>query len=205
MSEFFYKELIGPVFSPVINVSKKEMSKTVVSAIDGLLCPEGNMFTRAQTVKNLMSLENLSVEQTAKALSLKMSDVASKLRLLEFSDTEKQTIIEYGFSEKAALKFLELDKHSRLFAMEYCNRSGYDCCEIEKYVDEFINRKNQKKQEKKEKIQRAKNKKSAGCDIGFFFNSVEKAVKLAKQAGFFVTHKREETKDEYIIHISVKK
>lgn len=205
MSDFFYKELIGPVFSPVINVSKKEMSRTVVSAIDGLLCPEGNMFTRAETVKNLMQLENLSVEQAAKALSLKMSDVASKLRLLEFSETERQTVIEYGFCEKAALKFLELDKHSRLFAMEYCKRNGFDFDGIEQYVDEVINQKNQKKQEKSPRMQRAKNKKSAGCDIGFFFNSVEKAIRLAKQAGFFVNHKREETKEEYVIHISVKK
>ena len=86
--------------------------------------------------------------------------------------------------------------------MEYCKRNGYDLAEIEKYVEQTISRKEQKKQRK---VQVAANKKSAGCDIGFFFNSVEKAVKLAKQAGFCVNLSREETKEEYLIHIDVKK
>ena len=56
MSDFFYKERLGPVFSPVINVKKADIPKAVVSAIDNLLSPSGNMFTRAETVRNLMKI-----------------------------------------------------------------------------------------------------------------------------------------------------
>ena len=124
MSDFFYKEKLGPVFSPVIKIKHEKMSPAVVSAIDNLLSPKGNMFTRAETVKCLMGLEKLSVEETAKALSLKMEDVAGKLRLLEFSETERCALLDYGFSERDALQFLRLDRVSRLFFIECCRKKG---------------------------------------------------------------------------------
>ena len=105
VSDFFYKEKMGPLFSPVITLKNERISPVVVSAIDNLLSPDGNMFTRAETVRNLMRLEKLGLEETSKALSISTSDVANKLRLLEFSDKERAAILEYGFSEKDALQF----------------------------------------------------------------------------------------------------
>ncbi len=101
MSDFFYKEKFGPMFSPVIKIKRENIPPTVVSAIDHLLSPTGNMFTRAETVKRLMKIENMNLDMTAKALSLKRSDVAGKLRLLEFSKPEREAVLEYGFPSRA--------------------------------------------------------------------------------------------------------
>ena len=141
MSDFFYKERLGPIFSPVINIKNEKLSPTVVSAIDNLLSPSGNMFTRAAAVKNLMSIEKLGLEETARVLSLKKTDVANKLRLLEFSQKERSAILEYGFSESGALEFLKLDKVTRLYTIEYCRKSGFDENEIKEYVDGVVARK----------------------------------------------------------------
>lgn len=203
MSDFFYKERMGPVFSPVINVKHENISQAVVSAIDNLLSPTGNMFTRAQTVKNLMSAEKFSLEQTAKALSLKRVDVANKLRLLEFSQKEKSTILKHGFSEASALEFLRLDKVSRLYAMEYCKKNNFDAEGIKEYVDNAVEARKTKKEETKEKIEAVR--KFVINDIGFLFNSIENVIKLAKNAGFEVENEKSENEDCYDIHISVKK
>ena len=145
MSDFFYKEKLGPVFSPVIKVKHKNLPDTVVSAIDNLLSPSGNMFTRAEAVKKLMSIEKMGLEEAASALSLKRVDVANKLRLLEFSPAERSAILENEFSEASALQFLRLDKTSRLYAMEYCKQAGYDAIRINEYVDEVVESKTARK------------------------------------------------------------
>lgn len=203
VSDFFYKERLGPVFSPVINVKHENISQAVVSAIDNLLSPAGNMFTRAETVRNLMKVEKLSLEQAAKALSLKLPDVANKLRLLEFSQKERSAILKYGFSEASALEFLRLDKISRLYAIEYCRKNNFDTEGIKAYVDSSIETKKTKRAETKEKIESVR--KFVINDVGFLFNSIENVIRLAKNAGFEVDDKKSETEDCYDIHISVKK
>lgn len=203
VSDFFYREKLGPVFSPVISVKKEKLSPAVVSALDNLLSPSGNMFTRAETIKVLMHVEKLSLEQTAKTLSLRLCDVADKLRLLEFSDRERAAVLEYGFSEGSALEFLKLDKVSRLYTMEYCRKNGFDDTEIARYVSKTLDAKSARLEEasrKKESL-----KKFVVNDVGFFFNSIENALRLARSAGFIVENKRSESKDCYDIHITVKK
>ncbi len=204
MSDFFYKEKLGPVFSPVIKVKRGDVPLSVATAIDNLLNPSGNMFTRAQTVKNLMQLENYSLEQTAKALSLRMSDVGGKLRLLEFSDAERAAVLEYGFSEKSALDFLALDKYSRLYAMEYCHKNSFTPKQIEGYVEGLVNAKLMKNAEKSTAAKKGERRALVG-NIGFLFNSVDNFLRIARQAGFSVDDERSEDDEGYSIHIRIDK
>lgn len=203
MSEFFYKEKLGPVFSPVISVRHENISPVVASAIDNLLSPSGNMFTKAEAVRNLMSIEKIGLEQTAKVLSLKMSDVADKLRLLEFSDKERGAILEYGYSESCALLFLSLDKISRLYAMEYCHENNYSKEQIQKYVEDFAASVGAKRAECRQKIGNIR--KTVINDIGFLLNSIENVLRMARNAGFEIENDKSEKNDEYDIHIRVKK
>lgn len=203
MSDFFYKEKIGPIISPVIKVKKEKMSPTVASAIDNLLNPSGNMFTRANTVRNMMDIEKMSLEQASKALSLRMSDIAEKLRLLEFSEKEQKTVLEYGFSEKSALMFLSLDKFLRSYAMEYCHRNSFSQEQIEGYVNGIIDSSNARAKMAKERANSIK--KSAVKDIGFLLNSIEKTLCIAKRAGFEVAKEQTEKEDFFDIRIRVKK
>lgn len=203
MSDFFYKEKLGPVFSPVIKVKHKNLSDTVVSAIDNLLSPSGNMFTRAETVRNLMSIEKMGIEETASALSLKPVDVANKLRLLEFSASERSAILDGRFSETAALQFLRLDRASRMYAVEYCRKSGYDTQGVTEYVDEFVASRAEKRLHFDEKIENVR--KFVVNDIGFLFNSIENVLRTARRAGFDVEKENMEKEDSYDIHISIKK
>ncbi len=203
MSDFFHKETVGPVFSPVINIKKENISPTVISAIDSLLSPSGNMFTRAETVKNLMRLEKLTVEEAARVLSLKPVDVANKLRLLEFSEKERMAVIDHSFCETDALEFLKLDRVSRLYAIEYCSKSSFTSEEIKGYVDGLVNSGDMLKKQVEGRIEGVR--KFVVGDIGFFFNSIDNALRLARKAGFEVQNDRVENEDGYDIHINVKK
>lgn len=203
MSDFFYKEKLGPVLSPVIKVKHGNISPAVVSAIDNLLSPSGNMFTRAETVKNLMSIEKMGLDEAAKALSLKMTDVANKLRLLEFSQKEKLAILEYGFSEQSALEFLRMDKVSRLYSIECCRKNAGDEEYVRNYVDEAVKNKGGKKENTVKKTDNVR--KLVINDVGFFINSIENALRIARNAGFEVKDTKSEKDGIYDIHIQVKK
>lgn len=203
MSDFFYKEKLVPMFSPVISVKKDNLSPTIVSAIDNLLSPSGNMFTRAETVKNLMKIEKLGIDETAKALSLKSVDVASKLRLLEFSKREREAILEYGFCESSALQFLRIDKVSRLYAMEFCRKSSYDASRIESYIDGLVNSGNNIKSKIAKKGENIR--KFVVGDVGFFLNSIDNALRIARSAGLDVSKENKEDDNGLNIHISVKR
>lgn len=206
MSDFFYKEKFGPVFSPVIKVKRENISPTVVSAIDNLLNPSGNMFTRAETVRKLMSIESMSLEEAAKALSLKKTDVANKLRLLEFSPKERAAILEYGYSESSALQLLRLDKIQRLYAIEYCRSRSLDAEGISEYVEELVGAAGKVRKGGREEADKKHGtvKFSVG-DIRFFINSVENAIRLARKAGFEIKDERREDQGGYDIHIRVDK
>jgi len=203
VSEFFYKETIGPVLSPVIKVRHSSISPTVVSAIDNLLSPSGNMFTRAETVKNLMKIEKLSLDETSKVLSIKRTDVANKLRLLEFSKKERSAILEYGFSETEALEFLALDKSARLYAIEYYHKNLSGSVGTREYVDSYL--------KNESGLLRKQNKPTEGVrkfvirDAGFVVNSLENIVKNARKAGFQIDDETNESDDCYDIHITLKK
>ena len=200
MSDFFYKERIEPVFSPVITVKRANMSGTVVSAIDSLLCPSGNMFTRAETVRNLMKIEKYNLEETARVLSLKMSDVANKLRLLEFSQKEREAVLKGGFSEASALRFLSLDKGVRLYCIEHCSKKKLDDKDIAEYVLSVADTKKPAAKSRKENV-----RKLIINDIGFFFNSIENSLRIARTAGFEVDYEKNESDGYFDVHIRVKK
>ena len=203
MSEFFYKEKMGPMFSPVITLKNEKVSPVVVSAIDNLLSPDGNIFTRVLTVRNLMKIEKLGIEETALALSIGQRDVANKLRLLEFSEKERSAILEYEFSEKDALQFLKLDKISRLYCIEYCRKNGFSSEQIQEYVDECARKSANIKMTAEKKIESVR--KFVINDIGFFFNSLENALRLARNAGLDVENSKKEKDGVYDIHIRIKK
>ena len=203
MSDFYYKQKTGQVFSPVIKVKHKNLSATVVSAIDNLLSPSGNMFTRAETVKNLMSVEKMGLDETASVLSLNRVDVANKLRLLEFSRAERSAILDGGFSQADALQFLRLDRVSRLYAMEHCRQSGYDTVKITEYVDGVVESKTKKKKQLDGGMENIR--KFVVNDVGFLLNSIENLLNTARKAGFDVQKEHTESGGLYDIHIRVKR
>ena len=202
MSDFFYKEKLGPVLSPVIKVKRNNLSPTIVSAIDNLLSPAGDMFTRAETVRNLMKIEKLGLDETARVLSIRRTDVANKLRLLEFSKKERLAILDYGFSEAYALEFLEFDKSSRLYVMEYCRKNDVPKEKVKECTALFQRNHSGFEAEKKssESV-----RKYVIKDIVFVVNSIESTLKTARNAGFEIENHTEENEDSFNIHINLRK
>ncbi len=201
MSDFYNeKEYILPCKNTAFQ-RKKHMSGTLVSAIDSLLCPSGNMFTSALTVKNLMELENLSVSQAAQQLCIKQTDVANKLRLFEYSEYEKALILELELTEKSAVKLLNVDKAERKEILEECKSQSLKSNIANRYITEVLNG----YKPKPEREQKGTRRKFSVCDEGFLLNSLDRVLSVAKQAGLQLESNREEKDDCFVMNIMVKK
>lgn len=188
--------------SPVATVNDK-LTKTEQSAIQSLLCGTNDMFGRAKTISNLMKIEKLTVSETAKVLSMSAKSVSEKLRLLEFTQSERKMINDAGLCERTAYCFLGLDKLSRFSALCYCTQNKLTCEECEKYVSEIMEQKSLS-EKCRENIHNGI-KKTVIRDIGLFFNTIDHAVELVKNSGYDI-EKQQKDDGEYVsLAIKVKK
>jgi len=183
VSDFFELNYQRPVLSPVIKITKSKEKPTFVSDLSDV--DKKDMFSQAIRVRNLMKESKLSLMKTAKLLGLDSSGVANKLRLLEFDEAQRKTILQCGYSEKEALCFLQLDKNTRLYAMELCRQENYSEQQIEQYVKEQITLQG-----------RPAKKLSQVSDVGFLSNSLKKTLLLAEKMGF-ETDMQDSEDDEY--------
>ena len=190
MSDFFESAYQRPVFSPVIKITKSSNKPVFVSDIEVDRCD--NMFDMANGVRELMKNQNLSLMKTADILGLDCLQVANKLRLLEFNDAERQALLENKYSEKEALYFLQLDKRTRLYAMEYCRQENFDESQIEKYIMSSI-----------EESCREKRCMPEVKDIELLENSIKRTVELAEKMGFDAHLERNDNSKKYIFRIIV--
>ena len=192
MSDFFEAKYQRPVFSPVIKITKNNNKPAFVSDIE--ITNQENMFDKAEKVKDLMKDKNLSLAKTAMLLGLNTKQVANKLRLLEFGDSERKALLEKEYSEKEALLFLQLDKRTRLYAMEYCRQENMDEKQIECYIYNAFEQ------------SREKNRKTFEINnIGFFENSLKKTLELGQKMGFESDLERLDDGEYYVFNIKVVK
>ena len=200
MSDFLEKNEEKSKKQQKVYISKNSMSPTLVTAIDNLLCPKSDMFACALTVKKLMETERLSLSQAAEQLSLRLTDVANKLRLLEYSMDEKELILKLGLTERCAIRLLEADKDRREKLLIECEKLGLEKKKAQEYIINSIENLKENNVQKKGVL-----RKIAVCDAGFLIYSLDKAVMLAKQAGLKIESCKSESEKECFITIKIKK
>ena len=195
MSDFFEAKYQRPVFSPVIKITKSNNKPAFVSDIKIDNGESGeSMFDKAERVKELMKAKNLSLAKAALLLGFDTKQVANKLRLLEFGDDERKALLENEYSEKEALLFLQLDKRTRLYAMEYCRQENFNEKQIEHYISGAV--------------EQSKGKKRRTFEInniGFFENSLKKTLELGEKMGFESDLERLDDGEYYVFNIKVSK
>ena len=116
------------------------------------------------------------------------SELSAKLRILRFTSQERQLLIKYGFSLAYAEVFLHVrDPALRLFAIGKAGEEGLSlqeasdyCLSLALHPEEFVPPLHPKP------AQTAKVRRFVVKDVGFFINSVDRAIGSIRQAGFAV-------------------
>ena len=179
---------------PVATVKHCHTEETAEStAIECMLSEDANMFIQSETIRDLMRIEGLTIARVAEVLMLKPSVIAEKLRLLEYSEKEREAIISGSICERSAVSLLALPKDMRKAVLAECIDRKLDCESTEELVGNLLS---------SGKTERKTIRKAIVRDIGLFLNSVDHAVNIAKEYGYDV--QKNQTDDGKTISLDIK-
>ena len=192
-------KLLGLSAVPCIIISADCKRSAELAIIENIQREELNMFEEACAIASLIDMYALTQEDVAKQLSVSQSYVANKLRILRLTLPEREKILSYGFTERHARALLKLASASdRLCAIEYIHRHNLNVSAAESYIDRCVS------ESKAENIRHAP-RKIILKDMRVFYNSIDRAISLVKQAGINVTSERVDAGDSTELTIRIPK
>ena len=180
---------------PVIVMDKSSEEIAVLCAVENLHREDLNFFEQANAIKLLIDQLGLTQQQAGERLSLSQSAVANKLRLLQFDKEIMDGIIKTNLTERHARALSRLEKQKQPKALAYIVKHQLNVAQTDSYIENLLS----EHKPKRKTVIHIK-------DIRIFTNSINKAVKLMKTAGFdaAVQQNITDTAVEYNIVIPLK-
>ena len=189
--------MLGLKAVPCIIMRVDEQKSAELAMIENLQREDLNIFEEASAIEALISIYSLTQEQIAKKLSVSQSYVANKLRLLRFSVDERKKMLENGLTERHARALLRIsDKSERTEIIDYIIANDLNVSATDAYIDRYF-------ADKALRNTAPPPKKLIIRDVRVFYNSVERAVSVMKDAGIDVITEREEKDDATVLTIRI--
>lgn len=165
-----------------------------LAIVENLQRRDLNMFEEANAIASLCDRFRMTQEQVGARLSVSQSYVANKLRLLRFTDKERELILSGRLTERHARAALRLPPEKREAALSRMAAEGMTVAAAEKLTERLLS-------EKKPRSRHT----GVIKDIRIFYNSVDRAVKLVREAGIRIRADRRETEDEIELVVRIEK
>jgi ParB family chromosome partitioning protein len=96
------------------------------------------MFEEAEAMSGTLRLCEITQEELGRRLGVSQSYIANKLRLLSYTEGERDAIISLGLSERHARSILRLDESERLEMILKCGKGAISVRECEAMVDSRV-------------------------------------------------------------------
>lgn len=182
---------------PCIIVDADESESAVMALVENIQRKNLNFFDEALAIKNMIDVFGLTQEETAKKLGKTQSTIANKLRILRFSDVEKNLITEYKLTERHARALLSVDDENlRKIIIEKIYKQNLNVTQTEKLIDTML-----LKEKKNNKIRK---RSKLLKHLSLFTNSINRAVDIMEASGVECSTKKVKGDGyvEFIVRIS---
>ena len=174
------------------NISDNVRDMLLRSLRDGSL----DIFRSAYAMATLIERFEMTQSTLARDLLMSQSAIANRLRLLRFSEDERDKILAAGLSERHARALLRVrGEDERRRCLSYVIEEGLSVSATERLVAQIVEGRENKPILRKGEIR----------DLRFFCNSIDRAADLARCAGVCVEIKRHESEQGIEMHIRVAK
>ena len=154
-------------------------------------------FEEAEAIAAYLRRTGCTQENAAAMLGRSPSAVANKLRLLRLSPACRERLSQAGLSERHARALLRLeDEGERLAALSHIAAQNLNVAQTEQYI-----------QRRLDAIQSAPRQKRTFIlkDVRLFLNSVDRGLRLIREAGVDAVTKRDDTEDAILLTIRIPK
>ena len=190
-------KLLGLRDIPCIILKVDSRKSAELAIIENIQREDLNLFEQASAIAALIDMYGLTQEEIARQLSMSQSFVANKLRILRLTAPEREKILKYALTERHARSLLRISSaDERLRAIEYINMHNLNVAATESYIDRFLS--------KNESARKPRSpRKIVLKDIRIFYNSVDRAISVVKQAGIKVESERVDEEDATVLTIRI--
>lgn len=193
-------KMLGMLEVPCILLDATDEMSAELAIIENFQRKGLDMFEEAAAIASLIAVHGLTQDQAARALSCSQSHIANKLRILRLTDDEREIILSENLTERHARTLLRIDDiEKRTDALKYIAARRMNVAAAEEYVDRLLSGKNELCECKAAVAVR----KFALGDVGFFYNSLDHAVELARNAGMEISVQRSDSSSGTDIRIHI--
>lgn len=188
--------LAGLATVPCVEAQVDERESALLALVENLQRRDLHYFEEAAAIANYLRQTRSTQEEAAAELGRSPSAVANKLRLLRLSPACQALLLEKGLTERHARALLRLeDEEERLAAARRAADRGWNVAQTEQYVER--------------RLQELQTTAPAGRrtyilkDVRLFLNSVDRGLRIVREAGVEAKCLREDTEDEIVMTIRI--
>lgn len=189
-------KLAGLKTVPCLLLEAEERRSALLALVENLQREDLHYLDEAAAMARLIREHQLSQEEVARKLGYSQSAVANKLRLLRLSPACAALLRETGLTERHARAVLRLeDDELRLSALRCMAEKQLTVAQSEQYVEQTLSQ-----------LQTAPPRRRPTYiikDVRLFLNSVDRGLRLIREAGVGADCRREDTEDAIFLTIRI--
>ena len=184
-------QMAGLTEIPCIIMQMDDRESGMAAMIENLQRQDLDFIEEAQGIAHLMSLFDMSQEQTARMLGKSQSAIANKLRLLRHSDAVLSALREGNLTERHGRALLRLNtEDEKLSAVAEIVRQSMSVARAEKYIESLLCK---------------PEPKAPAANVGAFLNSLTQSLQKIQRSGISAVSERRETDTQIVLTITIPK
>ena len=188
--------LAGLETVPCIETAVDDDRSALLALIENLQRRDLHYFEEAAAIGDYVRQSGCTQEAAAAALGRSPSALANKLRLLRLSPACRAELTEGALSERHARALLRLgDEEERLSALRHIRTQNLNVAQTEQYIDRRL---------KALQTTPPKGRRTFIVkDVRLFLNSVDRGLRLIREAGIPAQTERHDTEDAIFLTIQI--
>lgn len=191
-------QLAGLRKVPCLLTEADEEESGLLALVENLQRKDLHYFEEAHAIAAFLEKSGLTQEEVARRLCLSPSALANKLRLLRLSPDCAGELLRHGLSERHARALLRLsDEEARKAALSHIVNRNLNAAQTEDYIGRMV-----------ETLQTTPPPRRSTYiikDVRLFLNSVDRGLRMIREAGVSADCGREDTESEILLTIRIPK
>ena len=188
--------LAGLEAVPCVEAEVDQRESALLALVENLQRQDLHYFEEAAAISDYIRRTGVTQEEAAEQLGRSPSALANKLRLLRLSPACQAALLESGLTERHARALLRLeDEEERLAALRKAAEKGWNVAQTEQYIERRL--------EVLQTTPPAGRRTYILKDVRLFLNSVDRGLRIVREAGVEAQCRREDTDDEIVMTIRI--
>ena len=190
--------LAGLETVPCIEAEADENHSALLALVENLQRRDLHYFEEAAAIADYLRASGVTQEEAAAQLGRSPSALANKLRLLRLSPVCRKQLTHHNLTERHARALLRLEaEDERLTALNHIVKRQLNVAQTEQYIEQRLSAlQSTPPQRRRTFILK---------DVRLFLNSVDRGLRLVRDAGIHADYDRQETEQDILLTIRIPK